>query len=196
MMVVVYIVKPLRLSTVERKDFLARIVRTAFTFLIAFYIDNAQGLYHCTRMTTAKATASIEESARKENSYPVFDLAVCLEFAKIVKDLGGSRNPVKKSILARQIGLAETTPSFFQRISSAKSFGIINGWGSYHLTDIGKLYFYPLTQQAAEAAKLVMLTTPAVFALIIQRFDGEKLPSNEMIGNVLHQEVGIPDSWK
>ena len=89
-----------------------------------------------------------------------------------------------------------STPSFFQRISSAKAFGLISGWGSYKLTDLGGLYFYPLTDQDKRKAELAILTQPEPFALIVKRFDGERIPSNEMIGNILHQELSIPDSWK
>jgi hypothetical protein len=139
---------------------------------------------------------SLEDAAKKEGSYPSFDLEACIKFSEHVKTLGGSKNPVKKSLLAQQVQLAESTPGFFQRISSSKVFGIITGWGTYKLTDLGQAYFYPVREQDERAAALTILGTPPAFAFIIKRLDGEKLPTNEMIGNILHQELGIPDSWK
>ena len=146
-------------------------------------------------MAKSQALAKPEQDDKKE-SYPAFDLASCIEFSQHIKALGGSRSEVKKSLLAKSVGLAASTPSFFQRIGSSKTFGIIDGWGSYTLTDIGRNYFYPTSEEDKKRAALTMLKTPAGFSFIIQRFDGELLPPVETIGNILDQEVGLTDSWK
>jgi len=133
---------------------------------------------------------------RKEAAYPAYDLETCIKFAVSIKDLGGSKGRVKKCLLARQLGLAESTPSFFQRISSSKIFGIVEGWGTYSLTETGRMYFYPTSEQDRIQAGLMMLKAPDPFEKLISRFDGERLPTTELLGNILHQEAGIPDSWK
>lgn len=134
--------------------------------------------------------------SKKEIAYPLYGLESCIKFAAVIKDLGGSKGAVKKSLLAQQLGIAESTPSFFQKLSSAKAYGIIGGWGSYSLSDFGRAYFYPTNESDKLEAALQMLAVPPVFGHLIKRFDGERLPSNEMLGNILHQEFAVPDSWK
>jgi hypothetical protein len=133
---------------------------------------------------------------RKGSGYPTYDLESCIKFAGSIRELGGSKEGVKKSLLAKQLGVAESTPSFFQRLSSTKVYGIIEGWGTYGLTDLGKQYFYPTTDQDVEKAILQMFSFPPVFSKLISRFDGGKVPMAAILGNILHQESGLPDSWK
>lgn len=133
---------------------------------------------------------------RKEAAYPYYDLESCIKFSSHIKALGGSKSGIKKSQLAQQVGLAESTPSFFQRLSACKTFGIVEGWGEYSLTESGRKYFYPQSENDVKASLLKMFCTPPAFDFIIKRFDGEKLPTSNIMGNIFHQELGIPDSWK
>jgi hypothetical protein len=137
-----------------------------------------------------------DDQARKDAAYPYYDLESSIELAGHIKELGGSKGAVKKSILARKVGLAESTPSFFQKLSAAKTFGIIDGRGEYSLTELGKTYFYPQADGAAATALLSMFAYPPAFQAVINRFDGETLPKTEMLGNIFHQELGVPISWK
>jgi len=136
------------------------------------------------------------EKERREAAYPYYDLESSIKLSSSIKDLGGSKGAVRKSLLAKQVGLAESTPSFFQRLSGAKVFGLIEGWGQYGLTELGKKYFYPQSEKDKSEAILTAFSTPSAFRILLGKFDGEKLPSTEIIGNILHQEAGVPDSWK
>jgi len=136
------------------------------------------------------------EKERKEAAYPYYDLERCIKFSSHIKDLGGSRGAVKRSLLAKQVGLAESTPSFFQQISASKVFGLVEGWGKYGLTELGKKYFYPQSEKDKHQALLEAFSLPSAFQLLIAKFDGERLPTSEILGNILHQELGVPDSWK
>jgi len=91
---------------------------------------------------------------------------------------------------------AESGPSFFQRVSAAKAFGVVDGWGAYSLTEQGKKYFYPASPNEKKSAALFFLSMPAAFSIIVKRFDGDKLPPNDMVGNIMHNEAKVPDSWK
>ena len=137
-----------------------------------------------------------ELSKKEGGAYPVFALEDCIRFAEGIKDLGGSRTSVTKSVLAKHFGVAESTPSFFQKLSATKCFGIIDGWGSYLLTEQGRRYFYPTGDSDRVSAGLFFLSRPAAFSVLIRRFDGEKLPATSILGNILHQEAGITESWK
>jgi hypothetical protein len=136
------------------------------------------------------------EAGRKESIYPLYGLDEALKIAEAVRDMGGSRTSVSKAILAKHLKYAVTGPSFVQRIASAKTFGLVDGWGTYTLTDQAKRYFYPTTESDKTNASLSILSSPSSFRLLIDRFDGVKLPSNDMMGNILHQEANVPISWK
>jgi hypothetical protein len=132
----------------------------------------------------------------KKDGYPVFSLEDCVAFSSGVKDLGGSRSPVAKSVLAKHFGVSQSTPSFFQKLGGARAYGIIDGRGAYSLTEQGRRYFYPTNESDKIQAGLSFLAKPAPFLVLLKRFDGEKLPAVPMLGNILHQEAGIVESWK
>ncbi len=141
-------------------------------------------------------TTENNDQERKDAAYPYYDLEACIKFASHLKEIGGSKGGVKKSLLAKQVSLAESTPSFFQRLSASKVFGIIEGWGSYALTETGRKYFYPQSENDKNEAILKLFLNPPAFSFIVKRFDGDKLPTTEIMGNIFHQELGVPDSWK
>src|SRR5437879_218836 len=143
----------------------------------------------------ADAKKTKEDASKKDSSYPVYDLSEALKVAEAVRDLGGSRSPVAKSALAKKLNLAESGPSFFQRVGAAKVFGVIAGWGEYQLTAVGKEYFFPTRAGMKEAALITFLRTPALFKRIAERYEGDKLPDNETLGNVMHMEK-VNESWK
>lgn len=140
--------------------------------------------------------ANANNDSGAERSYPLYDLDEALKIAEGIRDLGGHNAPVARSLLAQHLKFAESGPSFFQRVAAAKAFGLIDGRGSYSLTDLAKQYFYPTVENGKEAAAVKALTYPKAFAVLVQKFDGGKLPSIEMIGNIIHTEAGIPVSKK
>jgi hypothetical protein len=73
---------------------------------------------------------------------------------------------------------------------------LITGRGSYSLTELSKQYFFPTVENGKESAAIAILATPKAFAVLVQKFDGGKLPTAEMIGNIVHKESGIPVSKK
>ena len=140
---------------------------------------------------------TIQNDAQKsEASYPLYDLGEAVKIAEAVRDLGGGNAPVSKSLLAQHLKYAETGPSFFQRVASTKAFGLVEGRGSYSLTDLAKQYFYPTVENGKESAAVKSLTFPKSFSILVQKFDGGKLPQIEMIGNIIHAEAEIPVSKK
>lgn len=142
-----------------------------------------------------KAIEKINET-KVEASYPLYDLGEAVKVTEAVRDLGGGNVPVSKSLLAQHMKYAENGPSFFQRVGAAKAFGLIEGRGSYSLTDLAKQYFYPTVENGKEAAAVLSLTFPKAFSILVKKFDGGKLPNLEMIGNIIHSEAGIPVSKK
>jgi hypothetical protein len=141
-------------------------------------------------------TANENSESKVEASYPIYDLAEAVKIAEAVRDLGGSNSPVARSLLAQHLSYAENGPSFFQRVTATKAFGLVDGRGSYSLTDLAKQYFYPTIENGKESAAVKALTTPKAFSILVQKFDGGKLPPIEMIGNIVRAEADIPVSKK
>lgn len=141
-------------------------------------------------------TKEKNEAVKTEAAYPLYDLAEAVKVAGAVRDLGGSNAPVSRSLLAQHLKYAENGPSFFQRVAATRAFGLIDGRGSYSLTETAKQYFYPTVENGKESAAVKSLTFPKAFALLVQKFDGGKLPPIEMIGNIIHAEADIPVSKK
>ena len=138
---------------------------------------------------------TVREDSEKDSSYPVYDLSEALKIGEAVKELGGDEARLLKGSLAKKLEYAEKGPSFFQRVGAAKSFGIIEGWGEYSLTQCGKGYFYPTADGVKQTALINFLQTPPLFKRITEKYDGDKLPDNATLGNVMHME-GVNDSWK
>jgi hypothetical protein len=141
-------------------------------------------------------TPDRNNGAKAEASYPLYDLSEAVKVAEAVRDLGGGNAPVSKSLLAQHLKYAESGPSFFQRVTATKAFGLIEGRGSYSLTELAKQYFYPTVENGKESAAVKSLTFPKAFSILVQKFDGGKLPSIDMIGNIIHAEAAIPVSKK
>ena len=137
-----------------------------------------------------------QENKSSDAAYPLYDLAEAVKVAEAVRDLGGDRTPVSKSLLAQHLKYAATGPSFFQRVTATKSFGLVSGRGEYALTEQAKRYFFPTTDTEKATAAVAILSSPSAFKVLVQRFDGSKLPPNNMLGNILQNDAKVSVSKK
>jgi len=137
------------------------------------------------------------QTDREEKSggnYPYYPLAACLPIADAVKSLG--KQEVSKSLLASSLKEDQRSQTLQFKLASAKTFGMIEGRRQYSLTEIAKRYFFPTVTNDRQNALLEFLAHPRAFGSLIERFDGSKLPPVEILGNILHKESGVPESWK
>jgi hypothetical protein len=137
-----------------------------------------------------------DDAKRESASYPYYALPAVLKIGEAIKDLGGGRVAIQKSVLASHLKEPEKSPVLQQRITSAKCFGVIEGRNAFLLTASSKRYYFPTTESERELALLEFLGCPAAYREIIKRFDGSQLPSREILANIFHREAGVPDSWK
>jgi hypothetical protein len=129
-------------------------------------------------------------------AYPYFPLTLAIKISDAVQELGGGRSEVQKSVLASHLSETEKSATFLQRITTAKCFGLIEGRGAYTLSELAKRYYFPTSDGDKPAALLEILATPLAFKSLISRFDGSKLPTREILANILHRECGVANSWK
>lgn len=130
------------------------------------------------------------------SKYPYAPLALCLPVAFAVNDLGGNNSRVQKSLLASHLKEDEKSQGLNFKIASAKCYGLIDGRSDFSLTQTAREYFYPTRDGQKRNALLHFLSNPPAFRLLIQRFDGSRLPQIETLGNILHTEAAVPISWK
>lgn len=142
----------------------------------------------------AKDTENSDAGA-KRSAYPYYPLERVLKVAEAVRDLGGGRAEVQKSMLAHQLALDESSTAFQQLIGAAKSFGLLEGRGTYTLSELANEYFFPTEEHQPRTALLRALRMPSVFDDLIKRFDGRRLPSASLLTNIVHREYKVPESW-
>jgi hypothetical protein len=132
----------------------------------------------------------------RHTPYPYYSLAKALELAEIVRDLGGVNRPVQKSLIAHRMGVEEDSPTLMGVLGAAKLYNLIEGRGSFQLTDVAKNYFHPTSANQRQLAHLQMVVGPPLFAALIERFDGARIPDQEMLVNILHRDHHIAESWR
>jgi len=143
----------------------------------------------------AKQITESEDPRKGSVAYPYTPLGTALRLGEIVFECGGSSGPVPKSVLAGKLEVSDSSPTFYNLVGSAKSYGIVEGRGQVILTELGKAYFDPVEEGARRKAELAFFRNPPVFRFLINRFDGHKLPDSAIIGKLLHQQKIAPESW-
>jgi hypothetical protein len=129
--------------------------------------------------------------------YPLTSFQTALEVGQAVSEAGGATSDVQNPVIAQALGVSHTSGAFGQRLSSARTYGVIfGGRRGYRLTDAGKRYFFPSSETEKRQAMLEFLKTPPIFSDVINRFDGNKIPAPDMLANTLLREMNIPESWK
>jgi hypothetical protein len=150
---------------------------------------------------TAKSQESAPPKTRTRTatvSYPYHPLELCVDLAKAVREIGNGKQEVSKSLLASHMKIDEQSSDFSQKIASAKCYGLIEGRNGFQLTDLARGLFFP-TQDPDRERRIALLeavNAPGAYANLIARYDGSKPPAQDLIGNVLSQQMGIPESWR
>jgi len=130
-------------------------------------------------------------------NYPVNSFENALGVARAVSEAGGANSVVQKSVIAHALAMSDSSGGFAQRLATARTYGMIEGGqGGYRLTEFTKQYFHPSSEAEKRLALLIMLKSAPIFAEIIKRFDGNKIPTSDMLANVLLREFKVPESWK
>jgi hypothetical protein len=143
----------------------------------------------------AKQPTTSEPAERTVASYPYYPLRKCIALGEVVKDYGGGRTEVPKSVIAQQLGVGESSSVFSMMLTSAKTFGIVEGARSYSLTEEGQRFFFPTNDTDRRQAELGFLASPSAFKLLLDRFDGNRLPATPMLANILLRDGSVTKSW-
>jgi hypothetical protein len=143
-----------------------------------------------------KSNEKEKSDDKSGGAYPYCTLGACLEIVEAIRSLGGGKTSVSKALLASHLKEGEGSQVLNFKLASAKSFGLISGRSDYSLTEIAQRYFFPTGASDKKTALLDSLEYCPAFKMLVQRFDGDKLPPQDMLANVLHRESLAPESWK
>ncbi len=136
-----------------------------------------------------------DQRTRRAVGYPASTLRLCLKLGEAVHLAGGSSGPVPKAVIASRLGVGESASGFYALLSSARSFGIVEGTRDLMLTRGGKDYFLPTTEGEKRHAELAFFSTPDAYRYLIERFDGHLLPDTDAIANTLLKDDLVSRSW-
>jgi hypothetical protein len=136
------------------------------------------------------------EQTTSGGGYPYSQFQTCLAVGEAVHKLGGAKSGVSKSLIAQTMNEDEKGQSLAFKLTSTKTYGIIEGRSLFMLTEAGKRYFLPTSATDRERAMLEFFSSPPAFRILIRRFDGSQLPAPEMLANILQKEAGVSPSWK
>jgi len=135
------------------------------------------------------------KKSERRGTYPCYPLDRCLEVAQIVLELGGDRDPVPKGLIAQQLRMAEKSSTLSQILSAVRCFGFIAARGGVQLTPLAMEYFHPTARHQRRMAILEAILRPKAFDFLIGKFDGNKVPSAEILGNILKGEAIVANDW-
>jgi hypothetical protein len=132
---------------------------------------------------------------REGSKYPFYVLSPCLKLAESVARHGGGSASVPKSLLSADLQADSASSAFQSLVASAKTWGIVQGSTELQLTELGRSYFFPLTENDKRNSVLGFLVSPTAFRALVDQLDGKRLPSNDILGNQLGR-IGVPTSWR
>lgn len=127
----------------------------------------------------------------KSTQYPGASWSASINLIETIKkNFNGSA--VSYSDLASAYNVSSSTKSFTGKLSGAKQFGLIEtSNGAVSLTNDGRKYLYPTSDNCRVELAYKCLKRPKLFSDLIDRYNGKPLPTKELLGNILMNEYQI-----
>lgn len=129
-------------------------------------------------------------------NFPKDSLAAALVIAQQVADENAGR-PMNRLLVADSLGVSPGSSNFRYLLSSSRSYGLTEGTEKAHeisLTPLGREITSSEGGRRMKALRQAALTPPA-FDKFFKSFDGNKLPSNDMMAKLLVADFGVPEEW-
>lgn len=128
---------------------------------------------------------------KRSSKYPYYSLKTVLPFLRKIDELGGEG--VGEQSIRESMGIKHrTTRSFSGRVSSAKQFGLLEEKGTQmSLSRRANQVLYPSSPEAESQALRAAVVAPVLYAKLIDRFSGKRIPPLDTLGNLLATEYGI-----
>ena len=132
----------------------------------------------------------------RSSQYPKSTWNECIDFVQKASEL--SLSAVSYDEVAKKYGLSNpTAKSFSAKLSTCKQFGLIttsNG-NTIHLTDTCKKILFPTGTSLHPLIK-DCFCAPKIYSNLIEKYDGEALPSLPILANIFMNEFGVVHTVK
>ncbi len=145
---------------------------------------------------TAKAKVAKPDPAKKgrktyvsQADVPRYPISEALRVAKAIADEYG-KQPTRPLDVAAAMGLAPTTSRFKMFTGASIAYGLTEGGAQADeivLTDLGMRVVAPTEEGDDEAAEREALLRPRIVREFLEKYDGSKLPRDNIGKNVLEQ---------
>src|SRR4051794_27283236 len=90
--------------------------------------------------------------------YPYYGIPQAFKMGAVVKEHGGNRAGVPKSVIAQALGTDQGASSFSQQVASAKTWGVVDGTTELRLTEQSQEYYFPTSDESKRISALSFLT--------------------------------------
>lgn len=143
-----------------------------------------------------KGDVIMPEKFQKSQMYPGASWSAAVNLIETINTkFGGST--VSYEELSRVYNVSPSTKSFTGRLSGAKQYGLIETLsGTISITNFGKSYLYPTTENSRNEIALEAIKKPKLFSDLIDRYNNKPLPTKELLSNVLMAEYSIMQNVK
>lgn len=133
---------------------------------------------------------------RKQRSaaHPAYSIEYCLDFVETIYKNIGSSYYATRDELAKVFG--QSPGSLQQKVSSCVQYGFLElvSKKGYKVTTVFTQYFRPTNENQKIQALIDSFKNPTIYMQLIERFEGDILPSLIPLSNILFQHYNISES--
>lgn len=136
-----------------------------------------------------------DTKSKKQNArpFPRVTLEEALKVPIAIKEKN-SGNSWPPSEVAKAVGMAPKSSSFFYLTAGARDYGLTAGTrdaATISLTELGREVVYPASPQAALVAKRKAFLEIDIFRKVLAHYKGSQLPEMEYLSNTLEREFKL-----
>lgn len=137
--------------------------------------------------------ATEKKTKVKSREYPAVTLAAAIAFIEKLKDYPLNK-PISYETAAGVCGVKITTNSFKYTLSAAKQYGLISTSAGKTITllEPAKQFARPTkSQEELRLLKIECFKTPKLYAELIKEYEGQSLPQQQTLENILVNQYSI-----
>ncbi|MDD1690851.1 MAG: hypothetical protein LUQ66_09340 [Methanoregula sp.] len=143
-------------------------------------------------MTENEAPVKTKRTVERSVRYPYYSLKDCINFAEMVKNIGGRKEAPISSVLKEMDVKDTSNKRYSYSVSSAEQFGLIERMdNALKVTDKVFTILFPTEGEAQKNALLKeCFKKPHLYTTMITQYDGVDLPDQEILKNMfLHYGI-------
>lgn len=129
----------------------------------------------------------------KSREYPAVTLSDTIAFVEKLRDYPQNK-PISYESAATACGVKPTTNSFKYTLSSARQYGLIatSAGKTFTLLEPAKQFARPTkSQEELRLLKVGCFKSPKLYAELIQEYEGQSLPQQQTLENILINQYSI-----